>query len=195
MIFVGICGPSNSGKSSLCEALTKKYHAEWVEVDHYLKDKKEIPFTGKYRNWELPQNHKFDMLFKDLKKLSQGKIINHPIYSFKKGKIKGYRQIKPKKIIFVEGFYLFSDKNIRELLNIKIYLNIPIKEFLKRRICTEEKYEWTQKEYLNKIVIPMYKKYGIAQKKYADFIIDATIPLQEIKNRVNDILKSNITKS
>lgn len=68
MILIGICGPSNSGKSSLCEVLVKKYDAEWIEVDHYLKDKKEIPFEGKYQNWELPQNYRHDKLLVDLKK-------------------------------------------------------------------------------------------------------------------------------
>jgi len=192
MIFIGICGPSNSGKSSVCASLTKKYNANWIEVDHYLKNIEDIPFIGKYRNWELPQNHKFDILFNDLKKLKKGKVIDHPIYGFKKGKVKAYKKIKPKEIIFVEGHYLFSDKNVRDLLDIKVYLDLPKKELIKRRKCTEEEYEWTQKEYLNKVVIPMYKKYGIIQKQYADRIINATLPLPEIEDRINKMIKTKL---
>jgi len=191
MRFIGICGPSNSGKSTICESLLKKHDAGWIEVDHYLKTKEEIPFIGEYRNWELPQNHTFNILFEDLKKLSSGESINHPVYGFKKGKIKGYRQVEPKETIFVEGFYLFSDKNIRDMLDIKIYLDIPEEEIRKRRICTEEDYEWTKKDYLDKVYFPMYKKHGIVQKKYADFVINATPSPEEIEKEIIKILKQS----
>lgn len=46
MILIGICGPSNSGKSSLCGELVKKYDAEWIEVDHTLKIKKRFLLKG-----------------------------------------------------------------------------------------------------------------------------------------------------
>ncbi|MBR9701624.1 hypothetical protein GOV13_01755 [Candidatus Pacearchaeota archaeon] len=192
MIFIGICGPSNSGKSSLCEELIKKYDAGWIEVDHYIKDKKDIPFKGKYRNWELPKNHRFDKLLADLKKLSSDKTISHPIYSWKKGKVKGDRKIKPKKIIFIEGFYLFSDKKIRDMLDVKIYLNITSKELRKRRTCNEEGYEWDKREYLDKVYFPMYQRYGITQKEYADYIINANVSLQEVEEKVKKIVESKL---
>lgn len=192
MIFIGICGPSNSGKSSLCKELAKKYDAGWIEMDHYLKNINLIPTVGKYKNWELPENYRPKKVFKDLEKLNSGKSINHPIYSFKKGKIKGYRKVEPKKIIFVEGFYLFSDKKIRELLGIKIYLDIPIEEVLKRRVCTEEEWSWSKRDYLEKIYVPMYETYGFLQKKFADFVIDATLPQKIIQKKVDKIIKPNL---
>ncbi len=191
MIFVGICGPSNSGKSTLCKELAKKYDSSWIELDHYLKDIKDIPLIGKYRNWELPQNHRFDLLLKNLRDLDSGKSINYPVYDFKEGKIKEYRKVSPKEIIFVEGFFLFSDKKVRDLLDIKIYLDIPTEEFLKRRVCTEEEGDWTKRDYVKNVCIPMYKKYGITQKKYADSIIDATAPIQEVKKKVENILNKS----
>ncbi|MBU0959599.1 MAG: hypothetical protein KKB31_06645, partial [Nanoarchaeota archaeon] len=93
MKIIGICGPSNSGKSTLCEELEKKYNIARIELDHYLKNIEEIPMLGDYHNWELPENHKFEDLIKNIKDLKEGKTIIHPIYDFKKGKVKGYREI------------------------------------------------------------------------------------------------------
>ena len=171
ILIIGICGPSKSGKSTLAEFLAKKYKTDRIEVDHYLKSKNKIPFKGKFRNWELPSNYRLEILAKDLKKLKEGKIINHPVYRFRKGCIENYREIKPSKIIFVEGFYLFINKKVRDLIDIKIFLDIFKKEFLKRANFTEEREEWTKIEYAKKVIIPEYEKYGKKQKRYADFII------------------------
>ena len=195
MIFVGICGPSNSGKSTLCETLTREYNASWIELDHYLRDIEDIPFIRKYRNWELPQNYRFDAVIQDLKSLKSKKSIKHPIYNFKEGKIKGYKVIIPKEIVFIEGFYLFSDKNLRDFLDIKIYLDIPIKEVLKRREYTEEEWDWSKRDYVEKVYVPMFRKYGEIQRKYADFIIDAIEKQQEISNRTKGIISAYLMKN
>lgn len=191
-MLVGICGPSNSGKSSICEFLSRKYNGECVEVDHYLKGVESIPFYGKYRNWELPNDHDFEALFNDLTRLCSGKTINHPIYGFKDGRIREYRKVKSKALIFIEGFYLFYNKRIRDLLDVKIYLDMPMKMLLQRRVCTEEQWDWTKRAYVNDVVIPMYRKYGTMQKRHADFIVDATLPLAEVKAKVEKVLKKSI---
>ena len=95
-------------------------------------------------------------------------------------------------MIFIDGYYLFFDKGIRDMLDVKIYLNITSRELRKRRTCNEEGYEWDKREYLNKVYFPMYKKYGVIQKKYADFIIDATTPLLKVEKEVNKIIEQNI---
>jgi|SRR3989344_1818549 len=179
-MLIGICGPSNSGKSSLCEVLESNNNASWIEVDHYLKDLNEVPMIGKYRNWELPEIHRFDALFEDIQKLLHGESINHPIYDFKRGRIKGHRELKPSEMILVEGFYVFSDERIRNLFDVKIYLNLPEAELLKRRVCTEEEWDWSKRDYVEKVVIPMYRKYGATQKSYSDFVIDATLPKEKV---------------
>lgn len=187
---MGICGPSKSGKSTLAEFLAKKYRTEVIEVDHYLKPKNKIPFKGKFRNWELPSNYKLETLVKDLKKLKEGKIINHPIYRFRSGYVENYREIKPNKIVFVEGFYLFTNKKVRDLIDIKIFLDISKKEFLKRASFTEEKEEWTQKEYAKKVIIPEYEKYGKEQRKYADFVLKGNLTQIELRKKIEKIINN-----
>jgi len=192
VLIVGICGPSKSGKSTLAEALAKKYKTDYIEGDHYLKPKRKIPFEGKFRNWELPSNYLLDKLAKDLKKLKKGKGINHPIYRFRKGRVESYRKINSHRIIFVESYYLFTNKTLRDLIDIKIFLDIPKKEFLKRANFAEQKEEWTQKEYAEKIIIPAYEIYGSNQKKYADFVLDGTLPPATLKNKTEKIIKEKL---
>jgi len=193
--LIGICGPSNSGKSTICKEFSKKYKSEWIEVDHYYKNIEEIPLLGKpfpekWRNWELPNDFNLKKLYEDIKALKQGKSIKVPVYSFTKGYIKGWKKVKPSKVILIEGFYLFKDKKIRDILDVKLYLDIPIKEILKRRVFPKylQKYEWAKKEYTKKVYLPMYKKYGISQKKYADLIIDGILPLKEIVRKIDKII-------
>lgn len=187
--LIGICGPSTSGKTTLCKSPPKKYKAKFIEVDNYLKDKKYIPMKGRYRNWELPKNTKFNLLLKNLKSLKRGRTTKIPVYDFEKGKVEKFKGIKPTKIVFVEGYYLFHDKRIRDIFDIKIYLNVSLKEILKRKVSLgEEEYEWTEKEYLEKIFKPAHKKYAIAQKKHADFVIDGTLPMKGIIKEINSIV-------
>jgi len=197
--LIGICGPSNSGKSTLCKELSKKYKAEWIEIDHYYKDIEEIPLLGKpfpkkWRNWELPNDFNLKKLYEDLKALKQGKSIKVPIYSFTKGYIKGWKKVKPGKVVLIEGFYLFKDKKIRDILDVKIYLDIPIKEILKRRVFPKylQKYEWAKKDYTKEVYLPMYKKYGVSQKKYVDLVIRGTKPLKDIIEKVDEIINYSI---
>lgn len=187
--IIGICGPSKSGKSTLAESLAKKYKTDRIEFDHYLKPKNKISFKGRFRNWEFPLNYKSESLAKDLKNLKEGKTINHPIYRFRRGYVENHRIVKPHKLIFVEGFYLFINKKVRDLIDIKIFLNISKKEFFKRASFTEEKEEWTQREYAEKVIIPEYEKYGKKQKKYADFVISGKLTTEEIVNKIVKKLK------
>jgi len=188
VFIVGICGPSKSGKSTLAKTLAKKYRTDWIEGDHYLKPRDEIPFKGKFRNWELPSDYRLEKLAEDLKKIKEGKKINSPLYGFRKGEIESYRRVIPNKILFVESYYLFTNKNVRDLIDLKIFLDIPKREFFKRANFTEQKEEWTQKEYVLKVIIPEYKKYGESQKRYADFVFKGNLPLDELKKKVENTI-------
>ncbi len=188
-MIIGICGPSNSGKSSLCEALQKNYGASWIEVDHYLKGIEDVPFLGEYRNWELPELHRFDNLYEDIQKLKQGEAIRHPIYAFRRGFTEGYKEITSKGTILVDGLYVFHDKNVRDLLDLRIYLELPEEELLRRRVLDNGQSIWANRDYIEKVVIPMYREYGQTQIKYADFVIDAVLPQEEVLRQVKNTIE------
>ncbi len=190
MLIVGICGPSTSGKTTLCKSLLKKYDSERIGVDNYYIAKKDMPEEKGFRNWELPSNIRFDLLIKNLEDLKKGKETKIPVYECGKGIVK-FRTIKPKEFIFVDGYYIFHDKKVRELLDVKIYLDLSEKEILKRKSkLGEEGCEWVEKDYLEKIFLPANKKYAIPQKKYADFVIDGSLTKKEIEEKVKIYLEN-----
>src|SRR3989344_734816 len=132
--FVGLVGPSGAGKSTLCKILKKgssKY--EHIKLDNYFKSPKTFPKKFGFQNWELPSNLKFYKLLSDLKKLRAGKIVKTKTFPKRKGAKPKPLTLQPRKYILVEGFMLFKNKEIRNLLDTKIYLDLPTNIIIERR--------------------------------------------------------------
>ncbi len=185
--LIGIVGPSGSGKTTLSKRLKSFYKdCEYVRLDNYFKSPKTFPKKGKFPNWELPKNLKFNVLLRHLKTLKSGKEVHTKTFPKKAGTKRKPIILKPKQIIIIEGFMLFKDKKIRDILDIKVYLNIPSKLMLKRRAIRFG--EAHISEYDTKVAIPEFLKYGVIQKKYADYIIDATQPQSKVIKEVQKII-------
>ncbi|MCC7160557.1 AAA family ATPase [Candidatus Nomurabacteria bacterium] len=186
-IFIGIVGPSGAGKSTLCKALkenSKEY--EHIKLDNYFKSPKTFPKKFGFPNWELPSNLKFNILLSDLKKLKAGKIVRTKTFPKRKGAKPEPLTLQPKKYVLVEGFMLYKNKEIRNFLNKKIYLDIPKKLMLERRkIRFGENHV---NDHDTKVAIPEFLKYGITQKKYADIIINANKPQNEVILEVKKVI-------
>ena len=186
-IFIGIVGPSGAGKSSLCKILEKKSKLyEHIKLDDYFKSPKTFPKKFGFPNWELPSNLKFDKLLSDLKKLEAGKIVKTKNFPKRKGDKPKPITLHPRKHILVEGFMLFKNKKVRDFLDVKIYLDLPEKMIVERR-----KIRFGQdhlNEYDTKVAIPEFLKYGITQKKYANYVVDANRPQKKVIKEVENII-------
>ena len=150
-IIIGITGPSGSGKTLISKTLTKKLKAPIIHLDNYWKYKTavKIPSRKEWRKWEHPSSIDYQKLKKDIIKIV--KTTN-------------------KRIILVEGFNMFHDKKIRDILNLKIYISIPDHLIVKRRLKKFGKKD-NQEWYSKNIVTKSYKKYGEPTKKYADLVL------------------------
>ncbi len=193
--LIGIAGGSGCGKSTLSYELRDKYPKliEAVHFDDYQKEKLNVPLFEGMRNWDHPDAIDFAKLHHDLlqlkgdrevKLMTKDSLLN-PTYE-KKGRIPHI--LKPKKIIIVEGYLLFKNEEVRNLFDLKIFLDIPIMESMKRRTkitCDDES------EYNNRILIPMHEKYVEPSKNIADLSIDV---LKNNKNDVYDIIVSKLNK-
>lgn len=186
-IFIGIVGPSGAGKSSLCKMLEKRSKLyEHIKLDDYFKSPKTFPKKFGFPNWELPSNLKFDKLLSDLKKLKSGKIVKTKDFPKRKGDKSKPITLYPRKYILIEGFMLFKNKKIRDFLDVKIYLDLP-----KNMITERRKIRFGQahlNDYDVKVAIPEFLKYGITQKKYADFVINANRPQQKVMSEVVGVI-------
>src|SRR3989344_2319257 len=193
-LFIGIVGPSGSGKTTLCKKLklSNKNH-EHIKLDDCFKHPMTFPLKHGFRNWEKPSNLKFDVLLKHLKALQDGKEVHTKSFPKKAGAKPEPITLKPKPVVLIEGFMLFKDKRVRDMLDVKIYLEIHPKLMLKRRAIRFGSVHIT--DYDTKVAIPEFLKYGVVQKKYADYVIDATKPQTQVVKEVQKIVNQKSTNS
>ena len=119
--LIGVAGPSCSGKSVLIKEVWEKGGGiSRIKVDNYWKNKNTFPRKLGYRNWDLPESRKFNLLYKNLLELKVGKKTKIPIC--KKGQFDHFELFEPTPIIIVEGLFLFADKKISDLFDLKIYV-------------------------------------------------------------------------
>ncbi|OGH36956.1 MAG: hypothetical protein A2905_02665 [Candidatus Levybacteria bacterium RIFCSPLOWO2_01_FULL_36_10] len=190
-IFIGIVGPSGSGKTTLCKKLklSSKNH-EHIRLDNYFKHPRTFPLKHGFKNWEKPSNLRFDVLLKHLKTLRDGKEVHTKSFPKKAGAKSEPITLKPKPIILIEGFMLFKDKKVRDMIDIKIYLEIHPELMLRRRAIRFGASHIT--DYDTKVAIPEFLKHGVTQKKYADYVVDATRPQSQVIKNVQTIISKSI---
>ena len=190
-ILIGIVGPSGSGKTTLCKKLkasSKNY--EHVRLDNYFKHPRTFPLKNGFRNWEKPSNLKFDILLKHLRTLKNGRVVYTKSFPKKAGAKPEPIILKPKPIILIEGFMLFKNKNLRNMLDVKIYLEIYPELMLRRRAIRFGVNHIS--DYDIKVAIPEFLKHGVVQKKYADYVVDATKPQSKVIKEVRQIIQKLI---
>jgi uridine kinase len=168
-IVVGIAGPSCAGKSTIVEELKRRLpRIRSISLDEFWKDSETFPTitvngTLSFRNWELPQNLDFDRLYDTLKRA-------------RKGARKASRGELPQ-IILVEGFLLLYSKRIRELLDLKIYMEVDDETIFERRMERKRFVFEGMELYYREVAIKEYRRFGRPTMKYADIILDATKPV------------------
>lgn len=179
-IFVGVAGGSGSGKTTVAHNLIKAFKSEdavLVEQDAYYKELKELSIEERSKvNFDHPESIEFELIKKHLMDLKNGKAIDRPIYDFKthSRKIKKIR-INPSKIIVIEGILILSMPEIRDMLDVKIFVDTDTDEMLLRRIERDihergRTFDSVKKQYLE-TVKPMYLEFCEPSKRYADVII------------------------
>ena len=162
--IIGIAGVSSSGKTTLGKVLKKLLkNTKIIHLDGYWKGGELIPKSfEKWREWENPKIIDFEKLYIDLIKIKNKNIGG---------------------TIIVEGFHLFYNKKIRDITDLKVYLEIPNKLVVDRRIKKFGRKD-NQEKYSEEIVIKEYKKYGKPTKKYADLIFSGAEPVNSIAKKI-----------
>jgi len=184
-------GPSGSGKTTLCKRLRSvSVSREHIRLDNYFKSPRTFPRKGAFRNWERPSNLKFDVLLKHLKMLRSGKKVHTMTFPKRAGAKREPIILNPGSIIFVEGFVLFKDKKVRDMLDLKIYLDIHPDIMLSRRAVRFGAAHVN--DYDTKVAIPEFLKYGVAQKRFADHIVDAGRSQAEVIKEVKMLIKRHM---
>ena len=179
-ILIGIAGGSGSGKSTFASKIRERLKGKVsiLKMDNYYKclDHLSLDERGK-DNFDSPDAFDIDLLVKDLVSLKNGRNIECPLYDFEKHTRKREtRTIYAKKVIIVEGIFVLGIEKVRNLLDMKIYVDGDCDERLIRRILRDVK--WRGRELYDIVnqytdfVKPMHEKYIEPSKKFADVILN-----------------------
>ena len=180
-LVIGISGGSGSGKSMIAEKLKNEYGEKLVTIinqDAYYKDLSHMSFDERCnQNFDHPDALDFDLFILHVKQLVNKQNIDLPIYDFSQHlRSKEIISIKPQPIIIIDGTLIFTHTKLNQIINLKIFINIPDDQRFTYRMQRDTKergrtVESVTKQY-NKSVRPMYDEFIYPSMKYADLIID-----------------------
>ncbi|WP_459129275.1 uridine kinase [Guggenheimella bovis] len=177
--IVGIAGGSASGKSSVVEKIKEnlKENVLILSLDSYYKSFDEMTFEEKLKvNYDHPDAFELDLLLEDLRKLKEGLKASIPVYDFVKYVRKEEKKtLEGKPVIIVEGLFALYDERIRELLDLKVFVDCDSDVRLIRRIRRDaiERGRSTE-SVLNQYesqVKPMHETFVEPSKRYAHVIL------------------------
>lgn len=205
VIVIGVAGASASGKSLLASTILEELASEKVAVipeDSYYKDQSHLPFSTRVRtNYDHPTALDHSLLVQHLLLLKSGSGINIPIYDYKQHtRSDRERYIAPSTIIVLEGILLFVDDILRDLLDIKIYMDTPLDLCLLRRIERDvvernRDIDSVITQY-TQTVRPMFLKFIEPSKRHADLIVPNggknRVAIDVIKAKMKELLNHTI---
>lgn len=178
--IIGIAGGSGSGKTSVTNEIMKNLEGHSVALlaqDYYYKDQSHLSFEERLEtNYDHPFAFDNDLLIANLNDLRHGKQIEVPTYDYT-NHTRSDKTIafEPKDVIIVEGIFALENKTLRDLMDVKIYVDTDADLRILRRLLrdTEERgrtMDSVINQYLN-VVRPMHNQFIEPTKRYADIII------------------------
>ncbi|MBQ2062159.1 MAG: uridine kinase [Oscillospiraceae bacterium] len=177
-MFIGIAGGTGSGKTTLTKHLAAHFgdDVSVVHHDNYYK-RQDRPFEERCKqNYDHPDAFDTELMIEDLKKLKAGQTIHCPVYDYTiHNRTDKTVEVKPTKVVIVEGILIFQNKQLRDLLDIKIFVETDADERILRRAQrdVEERgrsLESVIHQYLT-TVKPMHEQFVEPTRKFADIIV------------------------
>lgn len=179
MLTIGICGASGSGKTTLAEELAGKIESDSILInqDAYYRDHPHLSFEEREKlNYDEPGIFEHDLLYEDMRQLIAGQPIRRKAYDFA-----NHRRadtdiwVQPADVLIVEGIHVFYDAKARDLMDLKIYINVDPDICLLRRVQRDilerkRSVEGVAQQYLS-TVKPMFDRWIRNYIEYADVIV------------------------
>ena len=176
---VGIAGGSASGKTTIVEKIRESFGDDIVIIGHdsYYKRHDDLPFEERCKlNYDHPNAFETDMLRQDVIALKEGHIIHQPVYDYANhNRSSETITVAPKPIILLEGILVLENEALRELMDLKVFVDTDADERIMRRLSRDtaergRSIESIITQYRN-TVKPMHDKYVEPTKYTADIII------------------------
>jgi uridine kinase len=201
-VTIAVAGGTGSGKTTVAEEILKRVGANriaYLQHDSYYFDRGQMPLDPRQLpNFDHPNSLETDLLVKHLRQLKSGHVAQVPIYDFTTDRrMTETRSVSPQPVILVEGLLIFAEKKLRELFDIKIYVDadndIRFIRRLRRDLAERGRtMESVIDQYLN-TVRPMHLEFVEPSKRYADVIIPEggfnTVALDMVVARIEGMLQ------
>ncbi len=201
-ILIGITGGTGSGKSSIADAIYSSFSNEciaMIQQDMYYKDQSHLSMEERIKtNYDHPKAFDNDLLIKHLGDLIKGNSIDKPIYDFSvHNRAKETVKVEPRSIIIVEGILVLEDERLRDLLDIKVYVDTDADIRILRRLVRDinergRTVDSVVNQYLE-VVRPMHLQFTEPTKRYADIIVPEggqnKVAIDILVSKIKDILK------
>ena len=177
---IGVAGGTGSGKSTLVKRLQEVFSCEDVATlchDYYYKAHPELSYEERTKlNYDHPDAFDTDMLVEHIRALKNGEVIERPVYSFVEHNRTDERVVvKPSKVIIIDGILIFENKELRDQMDIKVFVDTDADLRLARRILRDVRERGRSMESVinqyTTTVKPMHEQFVEPSKKYADVII------------------------
>ena len=178
--LIGICGGSGSGKTLVALSVVKALGAEHVllmEQDSYYKDLAHLPLEERHHvNFDHPSAFDNDLLLEHLHALLAGTPVQMPEYDYTRHTRSGtFVEIRPRDVILLDGILIFEDQRLRDLMDIRVYVetdpDIRLARRIRRDMAERGRTLETVLEQYETQVRPMHDQFVAPFKRYADIII------------------------
>ena len=179
-LVIGIAGGTGSGKTTVARNVAAglpSHVVAIVEHDCYYKDRSDMPARERAAlNYDHPDSLDNDELVKDLARLRRGEAVDVPVYDFKTHvRLQKRRHIEPAPVVIVEGILVFVDQRVRDLLDMKIFVDtdadIRIMRRIRRDIEERGRDFGSIRDQYYRTVRPMHLQFVEPSKQWADLII------------------------
>ena len=204
-LVIGMAGGTGSGKTTVTKAILAHLDEERVAVlqhDSYYKDISTYEgLTPDRINFDHPDSLETELLVQHIKDLKVGRSIEQPLYNFATHqRMKETKKVEPREIIIVDGILLLVDKSLRDLFDIKIFLDTDGDERLIRRIRRDilervRSVDSIMNQYMN-TVKPMHLEFVEPSKHWADVIIprgaENTVAIDMVVTKIKSMLREKV---
>lgn len=203
VVVIGIAGGSASGKTTVAKKILQAHYGQPIvllDQDAYYKDLSHLPMDERRKvNFDHPDAFDNDLMVEHIKSLKNHEAVQKPVYSFKEYTRKaGHVRVEPASIVIVEGILVLATREMRENIDIKIFVEADDDIRFIRRLSRDVKdrgrtIDQVVDQYLS-TVRPMHQSFVTPSKRHADVIIPSAGPNDVAIGMVVDAIRQNLSQ-
>ncbi|MBW6535154.1 MAG: uridine kinase [Mariniphaga sp.] len=202
MLIIGIAGGTGSGKTTVVQKIIEQFSENEVALlsqDSYYFDNGHLSLKERRaKNFDHPDSVEFDLLIDHIKKLINGEAVEEPVYSFIScTRQPETRRVEPREVLIVEGILCLTNENLRELMDIKVYVDcdsdLRLSRVIRRDLNERGRNVNQVLDRYEKTVRPSHLQFIEPTKRFADIIIPQggmnQVAINILTNHINHTLK------